>query len=113
MTLLSSNYRYDMTDELYGETFSYFADLFNTPNAFTFLTLDDDVVRAISKLNSKIGYPITRIPNRKIGINMDGVSELKQGLFKFLGPSLPATHTHKHKNKKDCMESSCECPSVM
>ena len=67
--------RYDMTDELYGETFAYFANLYNTPDAFTMLTLDDDVVRAASKMNARIGYPITRIPNRKIGINVDGVGD--------------------------------------
>ena len=74
-------HRYDVADVLYQETFQHFSELFNTPKAFTFLTLDDDVVRASSKKNSSKGYPITRIPNRKLGINVDGLGDPISGVL--------------------------------
>ena len=64
-----------------SEIFQHFSELFNTPKAFTFLTLDDDVVRASSKKNSTKGYPITRIPNRKLGINVDGLGDPISGVL--------------------------------
>ena len=73
--------RYDVADVLYQETLQYFSDMFNTPKSFTFLTLDDDVVRASSKANASRGYPITRIPNRKLGINVDGLGDPISGVL--------------------------------
>ena len=67
------NGRYDISDTLYDGTLKHFQSLTKTPHEVTFLTIDDDVVRATSKKNSKVGYPLTRIPDRKIGINVDAV----------------------------------------
>ena len=59
-------YRYDITDVLFQETFQHFSD---------------DVVRASSKKNATKGYPITRIPNRKLGINVDGLGDPMSGVL--------------------------------
>ena len=70
-----------MVGDLYDATSTHFSQMFNTPGKSTFFTLDDDVLRATSKKNQKLGYPLTRIPNRKIGINVDGIGDPVTGLF--------------------------------